>query len=317
MGVSRHLPGTPDSKDYLTESHKIYEYVSYTRIFTRIALFIIFFFISYLFIDNTKTFFYKKEDRQMLDTIEKYRQLAYQRHYVEKKMTLKDYLKYTTYLDEQEKKVHDKYPSPIFIWNLLYYRYPFFYPLFFFLIFLAGYLFYKKKIEPSLVEFFYQEAQQEPAMSTPSKLLDLNFLKDTSVFGFTISENLFNNTFKDFGKFVEYVSSGTGGMFNLDNVKSDMGKIKEKLQNDIEHLGVDKIEFMYFALILCTHKEALNYGNVPTGLISVTIKDYTLKKMLSLYYRRHLPALYDINGKFIERDYKPYVYLKIFYFATS
>ncbi len=311
MGIGKYLPGSGQN-DYLTESHKIYEYIFYNRLFTKIIFFVIFFVIGFVFMNSTKDYFYKEEDRIALQKIKEYRKQADEK-LVNKQMDSYTYGYYVSYLAKKEEEIRNKYGSPIFVWNLLNYRYPFFYPLFFIVLFLLGFYLWKKKVESKLDNFFYQVSEPEPAMSKPSKLVDLTYLKDPSEFGLSITPEFFNSVFKDFDKFVEYVSSGTAGLFKKENVKKEFTKFYESIKKDIELLGIDKTEFLYFCLILLTHSEALNYGSVPTGLISTTIKDYTLKKMLSMYYRMHVPVLYDVKGEFIERDYKAHVYLKAFY----
>lgn len=289
-------------REYISETHKqrhlLEKYKTKQYIFTLLAIFL--WGIGFYFLFSEVL--YTQEDREKLKLIKEYRMQALEK--------IKDpdvYTEYINYLKQEEEKIKDKYPFPA-LWNVG--SYPGNKLLFVgfsllpFLIATVGYIYLKKKVFPEWDKFVLPVVGQEPPMILPEK-----------------GENLWGDRYKELEKKFLTDPDVVRKLFASLKIKEmpSAEKFIAELMKECEdflkkYFPYEKHKEVLFCIeFLLFHHFASLYGNIPTSLLGKYIKDYNLRKALSLYQRNHVPVIVSIKGKLIEREEEAFILCKIFY----
>lgn len=289
-------------REYVSESHAQYAAIRKTRFWAKVGAFVVGSFMVWTFYQVVKPVLYSAQDRQALELIKEYRERS---QAIRDDKTRKEYL---NMLKEEEDRIRKKYSTVwISLWGLskhsgktkavlvLLMVFPF-------LVFLGIFAYLKRWLWPRWDEFFLSVPQRESPLVLPKKGLTL---WGTSPF----EKEVFSDP-ESFKKVFAY-AEGLPEKEVSKEIQKILKDAKEFLNRFYSGLQTDKVLF-YFQVILWHYCGSL-YANLPTGLLSLYVKDYGLKKLLSLYARNHLPAFLDVTGKFLEEEYSVYVLCRLFY----
>lgn len=269
---------------------------------------------AFMIIENVKDYFYTKEDRYSLQRIREYKQQA-DMMYSQGRLDNTTYTQYIDMLRKSEEKILSQYSSPYFTIGIFTTKsklnFAFIYGILFFAI--AGGFYFLNRETKKHANFFYQSPQQEDPLGLSGEI-KIRFFVSRKMYKDVINE-VFNNI-DDFMRVLQYASKGLDEKKakevvnrQMNNISSFIKKFYPNLDKAVNYLRIEVILWHYVASL---------YGNAPTGLIGKHIKDYTLRKMLTLYYRKHLPVMFDVvNGNFMERDYDAYILLSVLYHADE
>lgn len=293
-------------REYISETHKQRYLLERKRLkdFIFTVLFALFLAAGFYWIFGVLV--YTKEDREKLRLIREYRVQAAER--------VKDpYLheRYMRYLREEEKKIKDKYPFPA-LWSLG--KYPgnkavfLFFSLLPVIAYAGFYIYAKKKLFPELDRIFLPVIGREEPMELPQKGYDLwgsryadiekKFLSSPETVK-RLFAALDIKRIKEAEKFIEELS------------RESEAFLKKYFPYENHKEVLFAVEFLLF------HHLASLYGNLPTSLLGKYVKDYNLRKALSLYQRNHAPVIVGINGELLKKEEEAFILCKIFYILDS
>ena len=111
------------------------------------------------------------------------------------------------------------------------------------------------------------------------------------------------------------------------NLKFPYEEVKKEVKAALANLEAHRKEFYpyldaetakNYGAFLLWHYAVSFFGNVPTGVLTVHLKDPVLKVILSLYERRVYPVYYWVDEKtknvnLYETDFNAYLYLRLIY----
>lgn len=314
-----------DQQNYLTETHRIEDKISKTRLLELLSLLGASAVLSIFALNYVHNKFITKKDREKLALIKKYEketQIAINKEIQANRTAHKQVynvaklVDYEAYLKKQRREILNKYPSAYLTFNAFKGKTRLYYILGFLALLVgdaAGFIYLRKRLNKDAVEFFYRVPKAEDPYGLKPEITIRAFVDHLPN-----SKEFTKQMFSDIDTYLrisEKVSSG------LDEKKAK--KHIEKALNDINrfcniYYPIVTPEDYFRIEVILWHYVFNLYGNAPTGLVSKFIKDYTIRKMLSLYIRRNLPVMFDVvNGEFIEKDYKTYILLKIIYDADT
>jgi hypothetical protein len=171
-------------------------------------------------------------------------------------------------------------------------------------------------------DFFYQVAEREPVSNLPDKPPYPVLSK--------VPEKYRKELWKDFDGFHVFLASGIkerGDVkFNYEEAKKEIEEQVKKVKEffDKFYPDFDKEKLDVFARVILWHYLISFYGNVPTGTLSVYVKDKSLKVALSTYNPKNYkkPRIYyfdKLKGQvlYYEDKIEPYVFLEGLYGADK
>lgn len=301
----------------LSESHRLLYKIARRNIVAFFAFVFIGSLAYFLFFGEIyKNFLYTKEDRVALATIEEYKENAI-RLRREGKISEKTLFEYSKLLEEKRKEIEDKYPGFVvplaslskyqgnkIVFAFVFYLIP--------LLLLSSAYFYIIRDLKKERDFFYQYPQKEPIVPFKKEIKLRAFLRRK-----IYKKELLDRFFVDLDLFMRALEYSLSEEVGFDEQKAfkiitDLLKKAEKFIS-VFYPHYNKVENYLRIEIILWHHIASLYGNLPTGIAAKTVKDYTAKKMLTLYARKQLPVLYSSSGEFLEKDYEAYVCLTILY----
>ncbi|WP_297445794.1 hypothetical protein [Desulfurobacterium sp.] len=285
-------------QEYLTESHKVKEKVFKERLINSIVTFFAGIFLFYIGINFLHNFFYPPEIKQ---AVKEYRAQG---------------------RIKEAKKIEELYPvpTPLNIWKENFYGHKkrAIVELLFYITVPVALMLYITKWTSNKRSFFYQIAKKEPVMKIPKK---------TKVIFKKIPKRI-NEWFKDFDTLHKLMG---GAVIEGEDIKFET----EKMRKDVEHYkklivehfkkfypNEDVEKFTFFTEFLLWHHLVSMYGNMPTGLAAIYIKDSTFKIGLGIYARKLLPVTYYFDDKekkvkIYKDKVEPYLFLRSFYEADK
>ncbi|GEM_PF-3686345 len=319
-----------DKPDFLTDAHKARFYLEKHRLILAVGIVLIVFLSSYLILEDFLGGLYlTPEEKAKYEEVMKLKE-EFEKHYKELPRDIR--IEGQAKINKMVERVEGFKPKPItivtFIRAIDRKRWGFVacYLLWVFSIGgigIASYLYLRKKGK----DVIYQTASVEKVVSYDTKgkkEIGLNFLlKDVGkrikwIKGVNAKQAFLEEKFFRGGKEGkrEVVKVMKGGIKTkvydekrVKKAKKDILIILKKYEKEVlseEEISNEEKVYELFILGFVLWHFVLNlWGNVPTGVLSIYIRDEVLRKVLALYQRRHLPITEVKERKSrVERGYK-------------
>lgn len=314
----------PKAPDYLTETHKIRKALWKKQVQYYVGLSIAFLIFAYACFDmNISPLFLTTTEQQLIKQYD---------NIYKKYMSIKDYENANLY-EQEKRKIEKKQPSFITAYHVyLKWKqkdklsrkiiFTTAFVLWYCLICFASHMIIKHQLN-KMKTIIYQIPKKEEIMP----------LKNNKII--TLTEMFKNNTiqneiFTDPEKVERIINTAIVFHDIFNNIKPDFNKYTIDIKNHYEKYIqtfypdlLQKKETLCIFNFLLWHYLINFYGNVPTGILSIYIKNEDFKLILSAYQRKILPVIYVKKRKspyseeytinYIENRFFSYFFLRSLY----